>query len=283
MPFNVSFSLIMIFRFFLILNFFVFSSLSSGEVKKTTVIEVIEEVIEKVEFSKNPSFDFQAVHFIFQPVYQSLYAEHRLSLFYNLEKLKNPFSAHQKKLQMNLGYKHPFVQSVPEPSGYGFKDIVIQLNYPLVWANSFFGWTFPLSSFSRRSSLLGAFHTGVDKLWKQNNISFRMKGVIQGLWHQYKSVRTFPNPWVSSRLEVYLKMKTKWMDIMPSIGVYTFYDYDRDIHSYQAAVLEFSHSFKKMVVFLAFVWHSDPRNIYVNLDQFYNYPTGIRMGLSWRV
>ena len=278
--FNVSFPLIMIFRIFLILKFLVFSSLSFGEVKKTAVIE---EVIEKVEFSKNPSFDFQAVHFVFQPVHQSLYAEHRLSLLYNLEKLNNPFSAHQKQIQVNLGYKHPFVQAVPEPSLYGLKDIVVQFNYPLVRVQSFFGAAFPLSSFSRRSSLLGAFHTGVNKLWKRNNISFRMEGAVQGLWHQYKSVRTFSNPWLSSRLEMYLRMETQWMDIAPSVGVYTFYDYDRAIHSYQTAVLEFSHSFKKMAVFLAFVWNSNPRNIYVNLDQFYTYPAGMRMGLSWRV
>ena len=281
--FNVSFPLIMIFRVFLILPFFVFISLSSGEVKKTPVIEVIEEVIEKVEFSKNSSFELQAVHFIFQPVYQNLYAEHRLGLFYNLEKLKNPFAVYQKKLQVNLGYKHSFFRAVPEPNNYGFKDVVIQLNYPFVWVNSFIGCALPLSSVSRRASLLGSFQAGVNKLWKKDNVSLGMEGSIQGFWHQYKSVGIFPNPWVSSRFGINLRMQTKWMDIVPSAVFYTFYDYNRDIHSYQAMVLELSHSFKKMGVFLAFSWNSNPRSIYINLDQFYTHSAGVRMGLSWKV
>ena len=283
MSFNVSFPLIMIFRVFIIFKVLVFVSLSMGEVKKSVVVEVIGEVIEKVEFPKVSSFEFQGSHFIFQPVYQSLYAEHRFSLLYSIGGLNYPFTENQKKLQMTLGYKHPFVRAVPEPENYGFKDIVVQFSYPLVWINGFAGLTLPLSSVSRRASLLGAFHAGVNRLWKKNNISLRVEGAFQGFWHQYKSVRAFPNPRVSSRFGIYLSTQTKWVNITPSAIFYTFYDYKQDIHSYQMAVLEFSHSLKNVDIFMSFSWNSDPRSIYINLDQFYTHSAGVRMGLSWKV
>ena len=273
----------MIFKAFLIFKVLFVVFLSTGEVKKSVVIEVIGEAIEKIELPQISSFEFQASHFIVRPVYQSLYAEHRFSLFYNIEKLKNPFMENRKKLQMNLGYKHPFVRAVPEPENYGFKDIVFQLHYPFVWINSFVGLALPLSSVSRRTSLLGAFHAGMNKFWKNNNISVRVEGSFQGFWHQYKSVGIFPNPRMSSRFGIYLRIQTKWLSMTPSGVFYTFYDYKQDIHSYQTAALELSHSFKNVDMFLIFSWNNNPRNIYINLDQFYTHSSGVRMGLSWKV